>query len=629
MRQKHIIRHVLVTISLAVLVTGCSGPARIRTDSLPSVPVKGQKTADQLLTRAANSPFPENAALIIQASDILMDTDITRAKSILEPIIYDDLPTHLKETLAMQQASIAEQTGQNWEVFEWLDREAIINSADPATVAKAHALRAKAYNRFGEYPAALDEWLGAIPLLSRQQQALYQKEFWQTLLHAPKSRLDNLANQTPEGDIKGWLQLASLYQPGAPLDQQLTGLQQWVKSWPTHPGNVYIPDNFNQIKSSSSIRPEKIAVLLPLTGNLAKVGISIRDGIMAASYEEFRQQKKTPELIILDTYNKDINQLAEHAIGQGAKLIIGPLDKNNVARINSDIAARIPILALNYLEDKDSSINHTSATLFQFGLSTEDEARMVAARARLDGHKRAMVLTPKTSWGKKVAQAFQQTWDHGGGEVAIQAEYEKNAEFSQLTGKLLHVDKSHERTRKLTRLLRESLGFQARRRQDIDMIFIASSPAEARQIKPALSYQFAGDIPVYATSTVFSGKTYATRDQDMDSIRVPIMPWSVPGTTSQLELDITKAWPQARGPYGTLYALGADAYKLYPKLQQLQNLPGSQVEGLTGWLSINAGRRVDRELTWQIFKNGRLVPLPVKQPKKSHFDAVAAKKTQS
>ncbi len=628
MRHKTLVRQLLIVITLATFVAGCSGPTRIKSDALPGIPPYNQGTADQLLAKASNAPFPENVVLTLKASSALMESDPPRAKKVLEGVDYGSLPDNLKEKLALQHALIADRTNQSWEVFEWLDREAVINSSDPKTVAQAHALRAKAYNHFGEYQAALDEWLSAMPLLDKKQQASYQKAFWQTLLHVPEPRLNNLIEQTPSNDIKAWLELASLYRPGIPLEQQLSGLQQWLRNWPNHPGSVYLPDNFEKLKASSTVRPEKIAILLPLSGNLAKAGQSIRDGIIAASYEDLQQQAKTPELLLFDTNGKDINQLAEQALQQGAQLIIGPLSKDNVGKIQSDISARVPILALNYLDTPQNSPAIGASELYQFGLSTEDEARMVAIRAKLDGHQRALVLTPSSSWGKKVGQSFYQAWQTNGGQIAAYSEYDKNTEFSKLIGQMLHVDQSHQRARQINRLLKESAGFQARRRQDIDMIFIAANPLEARQIKPALSYQFAGSIPVYATSTVFSGKTNRALDQDIDGTRVPVMPWSIPGTSTELEKKITNAWPHAKGQYGTLFALGADAYKLYPKLQQLANLPGSQVEGLTGWLSINTNKRVDRELTWQIFKNGQLVPLPAKQ-KKEQAHGMATAQTPS
>lgn len=610
----------------AILVAGCSGPSTIQAGSFPSMSktnMHDNGSTDQLLAYAATRDFPENVALTLQASEQLITKNPNRAKRILDAINYDSLPEPLQEQLALLQARIADLSNKNWEVFGWLDQKAILTSNNPDTVATAHALRAKAYNRFSEYPAALDEWISAMPSLSKEQQAEYQKNFWKTLLHVSKTRLASLVSQTTDLNTKGWLELAMLYQPGTELEQQLQGLQHWKEHWIGHPGNAYIPVNFEQLQASSHVKPKKIAVLLPLSGPLEKAGTAIRDGIIAASYDDFSHHIAPPELLIMDTNNRDINQVADQATQQGAELIIGPLSKQNVSYLSSDITAYTPVLALNYL---DTLTFNPLLKLYQFGLSAEDEAKMAANRAIIDGHQRAIILIPDTSWGKKTARAFSQRWQEKGGKITAMATFDDTTQFSKLIGQLLEVDKSQERERQLSRLLKENLGFQARRRHDFDMVFIAASAAEARQIKPALSYQFAGNLPVYATSSVFSGKINAARDRDLDGIRIPVMPWYIPQLRTAIERNITAAIPLSRGSYGTLYALGVDAYKLYPKLQQLSNLSGSQIKGLTGWLSIDKNHRVDRELTWQIFRNGRLAPLPIKRPKTRSADALAFNK---
>lgn len=620
MRQKPFFRQLLILFTLASLVAGCSGTKNIPIDALSSQRITSPKTAEHLLAEAAAAHFPQNIALKLQASELLMVTDKKRAKILLDSIDYDSLPENLKVTLALSQARIADSTEKNADVFNWLDREAIINSSDPNTVAFAHILRARAYNRYTEYAASLDEWLAAMPLLTPEQQKNYESGFWQTLLRVPLDRLQSLEHEIPSGAIKGWLELAILYQPGNNPSEQLVGFQRWLQQWPGHPGSAYVPGNLEQLLTAAP--PQRIALLLPLSGSLAIAGQSIRDGIIAAHYQALHNGEKTPELLIYDTGSDDVAHLADKAIAAGAQLIIGPLSKDNVSRIQTDISARVPVLALNYLDNQTVT---TGTQLYQFGLSTEDEARIVAHRATLDGHKRAMVMTPDSSWGKKVASAFEQAWVQSGGEIAITSAFNQETAFSKLSAQLLQINQSQQREKQLSKLLGESLGFRARRRQDIDMIFIAASSGDARQIKPALAYQFAGDIPVYGTSSVFSGTTDAVQDRDINGIRLPVMPWSVPGYASPLEKNIIQAWPQAKGTYGTLYALGADAYQLYPKLQQLSNLPGSQIKGLTGWLSISADHRVDRQLVWQIFENGQMVPLPVKQPYKQNANLAITK----
>ena len=296
---------------------------------------------------------------------------------------------------------------------------------------------------------------------------------------------------------------------------------------------------------------------------------------------------------------------------------MAPLNKARVQELSKTITDRVPVLALNYTDTPASAqqANANHQQFYQFGLSAEDEAALAAHRAKLDGHKRAIVITPKTPWGQRVNAAFQNEWQALAGEVVGSGEFSDQTQFSQLTGWLMHTDQSENRARQLNRLFGERLGFQARRRQDVDMVFIGATPQEARQLKPALAYQYAGSVPVYATSSVFSGATNKTQDQDLNGIRVPIMPWLLPNTDAPLKTAITNQWQQSRGQLGTLYALGVDAYNLYPRLQQLATLQGSQLQGMTGSLSVHPDGRVHRELSWQIFKRGRLSPLPIVKPK--------------
>lgn len=615
--------------ALAILIAGCSSQPSTQTarQSLPT-PLPAQetyKTIEQQLIEAARSTYPRRAELTLPVTAELLKSNPARAKELLDQMPYDELPPALQAEVSVQEATIAENNNQSWEVFNWLDRKPVIASENIGIQSRAHILRAKAYTRFGEYQAALDEWLTGIPMLGNHEQAQYYDAFWQALLHVPIERLQALYTQVPAEDLRGWIALAQLYQPGKTLENQLRGLQNWQRDWPSHPASAYLPKDFETLRNSAIQHPEKVAVLLPLSGGLSKAGRSVRDGIIAANYEALNHpasdddNEAPPELRFYDTNGSEINTLVSQAINEGAQLIIGPLNKSNVAQLESDATGQTPILALNYLDDSDKDMSGSQyiPNLYQFGLSAEDEARMAAQRGHLDGHHRALVLTPETDWGKKISATFIETWTETGGQIADHLEFRPHTEFSQLAGQALHTDQSQKRATQLNRQLGEKLGFRPRRRQDVDMIFIGANPGEARQLKPALDYQFAGNIPIYSTSNAFSGTVNPNQDQDMDGIRIPIMPWLIPGAATQLEQKITRLWSQSQGQYGTLYALGADAYRLYPRLQQLASLQGSQVHGLTGQLSIAPSGKVQRELTWQLFRNGRLVPLPVARPEES------------
>ena len=612
-----------IAIAVVILITACSSQP---TAKLSPAPVASSfESIDQQLSEAEKLSYPERASLTFEITKKLIKTDPSRALQILDKMPYEPLPQHLQAEFATQQAQIAQINHQDWAIFEWLDRESVIVSNDTYINAQAHILKALTYSRFGEHQASLDEWLLAAPYLTEAEQEPHYNSFWQTLMHVPAERLNSLYRHEKSHKLKGWLALALIYQTDHSLNQQLTDLEQWKRDWTNHPAHKYLPGNLENLKKSSTKQPDKIAVLLPLSGSLSKAGEAVRDGILASHYEAMNKDEVIPELRFYNTQNANINDLASRAIEEGTQLIIGPLNKDQVKELNTDITNRIPILALNYLDDTNDQFsangltsapaNHHNTRLYQFGLSAEDEAIMAAERGRLDGHETAIIITPNTEWGKKINTTFKTKWQELGGEIVGSGEFNANTQFSSLTGWLLHTDQSEARAMQLNRLLGERLGFQARRRQDVDMVFIAASPQEARQIKPALAYQYASNIPVYSTSIAFSGVTNANHDQDMDGIRIPVMPWLIPGTFSQLEQQINSLWKQSRGQLGTLYALGADAYKLYPKLQQLSNLQGSRLQGLTGSLSIAPNGKVHRELSWQIFKNGRLTPLPIVKTK--------------
>ena len=127
--------------------------------------------------------------------------------------------------------------------------------------------------------------------------------------------------------------------------------------------------------------------------------------------------------------------------------------------------------------------------------------------------------------------------------------------------------------------------------------------------KPTLNYQYAGDLPVYATSHVFSASGNQDQYKDMNGVRFCETPWLLePG--NPLRQQVASQWPQASSSMGRLYAMGIDAYRLAPSLGQLKALPDSRIDGLSGSLSMSPTQRVERQLPWAEFTNGQPQRLP-------------------
>src|SRR5690606_35755969 len=111
-------------------------------------------------------------------------------------------------------------------------------------------------------------------------------------------------------------------------------------------------------------------------------------------------------------------------------------------------------------------------------------------------------------------------------------------------------------------------------------------PAQARQIKPTLAFHYAGDIPVYATSHIYSGVPNPSADRDLNGVRFNTMPWIF--DTQSEEKKMIDSAVKSSAIYSRLHALGVDAYRLSPRLPQLAQIPEMRLYGATGAMRLLA-----------------------------------------
>jgi len=478
-------------------------------------------------------------------------------------------------------------------------------------------------------------------LLPGEESTDNQEAIWQNLMSLPKERLESLSQTTQASVLQGWYQLAFTNKSSQDdLEAQNSAVRQWVYTHPNHPASQQLPSDLQLLTQLIEEQPQQIALLLPLKGKLATAGRAIRDGFFAAYFEAYKKQQDTATIRVYDTSAYDINSLYDQAVSEGAKLVIGPLSKANVADLETRLQLPAPTLALNYLDktslgdipnktepgdstdnSEDNAITDLSAiedsststtprleNLYQFGLSLEDEARQVAERAWLEGHRIALVIAPTSGWGTRSALAFMDTWKNLGGTVVKHSEFAKDAEYSKVIKSALSIDASEQRSRKLKRLFGQRFEFEPRRRKDIDMIFLVARPKEGRQIKPTLAFHYAGSVPVYSTSQIFASMRKDNKDSDLNGIRFTTLPWVFDG-----KIPAKKAIQdnlKVAGTYERLYAMGVDAFLLYPRLRQLQQRPGMKLYGATGELEMTTGNRIIRHQQWAEIQAGEAKPLP-------------------
>ena len=349
-----------------------------------------------------------------------------------------------------------------------------------------------------------------------------------------------------------------------------------------------------------------MALLLPQEGQLAAVARALRDGFLAAHYQAQQSGQNPANIHFYDSSRlTSLDEFYRQAQAAGVQLVIGPLEKPLVKQLSDLEQLPITTLALNYSEVGQEG----PPQLFQFGLAAEDEAREVARRAWADGMRRAVALVPRGEWGDRVLEAFRQSWQAQGGTLIAAEHVDQPVELAKQIANLFQLRESEARTKRLKNTLGVSVASQPARRQDVDFIFLAATPQQAQQIKPTLAFQYAGDVPVYATSHLFTGALNQAQYQDMDGIMFCETPWLL-NSDEPLRQQVSEQWPQAGGSLGRLYAMGADAFRLAPRLTQLKALPDTQIDGLSGNLSLNPAQRIERQLPWAMFSNGQVQRLP-------------------
>jgi outer membrane PBP1 activator LpoA protein len=410
---------------------------------------------------------------------------------------------------------------------------------------------------------------------------------WMALTKLSKAETRVLATEAPDNQsLNGWIQLANISKTRYKNPQRmLENIQVWQENFPNHPGNYILPKDLNQAKELLFTKPKKIAVLLPLTGQLSGPANAIKDGIMAA-YEKSPNRYN----VNIETYNTNsdnIKNLYNKAIEDGANYIIGPLSKadvNEVASLNHPV----PTLLLNNSEESPSP------NAYQFGLSPTNEARQVAVKIHKKGLHKALIIAPIGTWGKDIVEAFSKQFRNTGGEVIESLYYTPETDLTSSIRELLHVA-ANDATRKKTEITDNQ---EPLRREDFDVIFVVAYPTKASQILPLLRYYYAGNVPVYSTSNAYSGSINTMKDRDLDDLIFCDMPWIFNHQISN------RNWPEQFNSYNRLYALGMDSYNLATQLNKLLLFPAMGINNQSGVIYLNNNQEISRILVFGSFQNG-------------------------
>jgi len=595
----------ILILFLLLFVAGCATtPGRSTNQEATATSMRLGRSTDvqSLLIRAERSDKETASILRISAAAISVDQNqFGEAKNILSLVAVPFATNASTREFLTTSARIALHEDDPSAALNALNNKAL--QAIPLTQEiqiQIGKLRSEAYRQGRSYVASARERIYFDSLLTADEKTRNHEYIFSVLLELPANSLANHASRAITSDLRGWLSLAAMtkqYQ-NDPL-RQLRELNNWKTLWTHHPAASQLPASLQMLSRVVHEQPSNIALLLPLQGDLAPFGRAIRDGILAAHYE----QHNATTIRVYDSSSVEIRSIVMTAVSEGAELIIGPLDRENVDGLVT-MELPVPVIALNRANGDLGNPN-----LYQFGLAPEDEMNQVAEQVVKEGFLKALLIAPEGEWGERNLNVFRTRWESLGGTTVNQAIFSSQRDYSDLVKSLLNVDNSQQRSLELRRIIGQRFEFTPRRRQDVDFIFLLANPTQARGINPTLAFFYADDIPVYATSHIHENSESRIDAIDLNGIRFCDIPWKLT-STDKLQKEIFSLWESSQSNFASFFALGVDAYRLYPRLQQLKEIPGERLFGATGVLKLE-NNTIVRNLMWAQFKNGNVITIPM------------------
>ena len=302
--------------------------------------------------------------------------------------------------------------------------------------------------------------------------------------------------RTPGGSTyRGWLEYAALTKQQDTLAPEVFAQRSelWKARYPNHPAAALNPSGTQVVNSVNSNTPaistNQVALLLPLTGRFSAIGDSIKTGFIAARFAD----GGTSNIKLYDTASDTSTAIRQYelATSEGASMIIGPLDKSAVVNLTASNRITTPTLSLNYLGEGIAG----NANLFQFGLLPEDEARDAAQFALAQNHRKAIVIAADSPISQRLGSAFETAFTEAGGTVLASDFIAADAfDYSEQLTKLLDINSSYSRNRRLEELFDTSIEFEPAIRGDIDVIFMAVDSEQALLLRPQLQFHHSGKL---------------------------------------------------------------------------------------------------------------------------------------
>lgn len=607
---------------LSAVLAGCGSQAPSSTGTAPTVATSlasAPLAPNVYLAQAANSKDPQqrDTNLLLAAHAYINANDYAAAQKLLKS---------MQPSLSQTPTLVAEHKYLTARVLEHTSTyvEALKTLSYPSTwvlpgwqMAAYHQFRAHLFQLNKQPIEQVRELSLLTTYLPPAEASEVNNQIWQVLQPMHEQTLLSFTKDAKSPVFAGWLQLAYIAKHYAVDPNQLVRyLGDWQKQNPYHPAAAKLPADLDRALNAKPFMPKNIAVLLPLTGQRASAANAIRQGILASYLAKPNEQVAVN---FYDTAN-DAVAAYQQAVNAGAEFIIGPLLPNEIDQLLSlnntssstststgtapaaPIAptAAIPQLFLNQTDKFVPDINK-----FFFALSPTQEAADAATRMYQDGVTMPLLLASNDAIGKRMAESFIQAWKKKS-DTPIEVYYYDGGDKMKTTVQdALGVRDSQERIARIKELLGNSVQADFRSRQDIDAIYMISTPQDLTLLKAFIDVNFSvftQPVPLYTSSRSRVDNESSQTAQDLNNLTMSDAPWLM--QNGEENLMVNTLWSGWNNSQKRLFVMGYDAMDLISKLAQMRSFTGYQFNGRSGVLSVNPDGVINRQLSWGRYQRG-------------------------
>lgn len=563
------IKSLFVPTALALLVSACTSTNPV-TESIKSEAYARSEFYVNKISQTTNKEDQQSYRLLA-VRKLLDENKLEEAKN-----LFAEIRPELNETQKIEynliSAQLASLQGNNPVATQQLKLVPFAQLSRPQAIRYYQTFAKIAENKNDVIEAVRMKTLAGNYLADPKARQENNDQIWALLRGANRGMLEKTNVEAGEVGLAGWLSLINTYNQNITQPLQLQqAINEWKRQYPSHSAAIIMPSDLQNVATFQQTVNQNIALLLPLSGNGKVLGEMVKKG-----FDDAKGDDSTP-IQLFDTDSNTADSLISQAKQQGAQAVVGPLIKERIeqAMLSPD-ANGINLLALNVPNNVRSA-----KQVCYYGLSPESEARSAANKLFSDRISQAIVAAPQGDYGQRAADAFAQRW-------------------LELTRTDADVRYYNSPLDALVAIQNAGGSTQGK------ALYILGTAEQVAELKQGIdNSELAGKFPIYTSSRSNSPNNGPDFRLTMEGVKFSEIPLLANPTSEYYK----RAEQLAGGDFSMmrLYAMGSDAWVLSSKFNELRQIPGYSISGLTGKLSAGKNCVIERGMTWLEYRNGEIM----------------------